>query len=266
MQPNSTRDRGHVPPAGSFLLLLVGVIVMLAACSDDSLMDLGGRSSDWIGEVATTAATTTTTAPILVHSALEVEWINDEFGAPDSELEEERILASVFARAGDSSQFLQASRQEIAIAVPDVQFPAILPVQVTHVTSQLVIESRELVLADDPTVAFGLWSVEPYTRSRSVGQTAILNASRDPQGAELALTGDPEEVCSSLVSGDRVCAIEDFTSRPVWRLEDGGGVIHIWYADPFRYELQGLRGFDEALVHEVIDSVVPLQELLPPAE
>lgn len=266
MQSKSNRVRGHDRPGRSFALLLMGVFVMLAACSDDSLMDLGGRSSDWIGEVATTAATTTTTAPILVHSALDADWINDEFGPPDSEMEEGRVLASVFARAGDSSQFLQASREEIALAVPDVQFPATLPVQVTHVTSQLVIESRELVLADDPTVAFGLWSVEPYTRSRSVGQTAILNASRDPAGVELAAAGNLEDVCSSLVTGERVCSSEDFTTRPVWRLEDGGGVIHVWYADPFRYELQGLRGFDEALVHEMVDSVTPLRELLPEAE
>lgn len=263
MQDNSKRYRGQRIPGRGGMLVVIGLFVVLGACSDDSFIDLGGRSSEWIGEVATTASTTTTTAPILTHSAMEVDWINDEFGAPDSELEQDRVLASVFARSGDSSRFLQASREEIVTVVPEVEFPATLPVEVTHVTSQLVIESRELVLADDPTVAFGLWSVEPYTRSRSVGQTAILNVSRDPEGVELAAGGDLEAVCASLVTGDRVCASEEFTDHPIWRLEDGGGVIHVWYADPFRYELQGLRGVDEALVHEMVGSVTSLAELLP---
>jgi hypothetical protein len=243
--------------------MLTGLLFVLVSCSDDSLIDLGGRSSDWIGEVATTATTTTTTPPIVTQSAVEAEWINDQFGAPDPELDEGRVLAAVFARSGDSSQFLQASREEIVAVAPDIQFPSILPVAVSHVTSQLVIESRELVLADDPTVAFGLWSVEPYTRSRSVGQAAVLNVSRDPEGVELAQSGDLEATCTSLITGDRVCAIEEFTDWPVWRLEDAGGVIHVWYADPFRYQLHGFGAQDEDLVHQVIGSATALGDLLP---
>lgn len=262
MQSESHRERDG---RGSVRLLVVmGLMVVLAACSDDSLADLGGRSSDWIGEVATTVATTTTTAPVRLHSAREAEWINDEFGAPDPELEPGRVLAAVFARSGDSSQFLQASREEIVAVVPDVEFPSVLPVEVTHVTSQLVIESRELTLADDPTVAFGLWSVEPYTRSRSVGQAAVLNVSEDPDGVSLAEAGDREEVCGSLITGDRVCSAETLPGGPVWRLEDEGGVLHVWFSDPFRYELGGFRNFGEDLVHEVIGSAAPLADLPPP--
>lgn len=262
MQQDSNRERVTRPASRASLLLAVS-LMLLVACSDDSLMDLGGRSSDWIGEVATTASTTTTTAPVVVHSAMDAAWINDEFGAPESDMEQDRVLASVFARAGDSSQFLQASREEIATVVPDARFPSTLPVQVEYVTSQLVIESRELVLADDPTVAFGLWSVEPYTRSRSVGQMGVLTVSRDPTGLELAETGDDEGLCAYLVSGERVCAPEEVDAGTVYRLEDSGGVMHVWYADPFQYRLEGMSAFDESLVHQMISSMAPLSELLP---
>ncbi|MFP3916113.1 MAG: hypothetical protein ACLFWM_14635 [Actinomycetota bacterium] len=246
------------------MLLVAGLTVATAACSDDSLAGLGGRSSEWIGEVATTASTTTTTAPVRTRSAQDAEWINDEFGAPDPDLSGGRVLAAVFARSGDSSQFLQASRQEIVAVVPDIRFPSVLPVEARYVTSQLVIESRELTLADDPTVAFGLWSVEPYSRSRSVGQLAVLNASRDTDGVARAEEGDPEELCTALISGERTCGLEELGSGRVWRLEDEGGVVHVWFADPFRYELEGMRGVGEELVHQVISSAVALEELLPP--
>lgn len=245
------------------VLVAALLLTALVACSDDSLIDLGGRSSGWINEVATTAASTTTTVPVAIHPAMEATWINDDFGAPDPELEEGSVLAAVFARSGDSSQFLQASRQEIVALTPEVQFPALVPVEVTFVTSQVVIESRELVLAADPTVAFGLWTVEPYTRSRSVGQAAVLNVSRDPEGVELAATAEVDDVCASLVTGDRICGHESFARWPVWRLEDGAGVIHVWYADPFRYQLAGFNTSDEELVHQVIASMAPLSQLLP---
>lgn len=259
----SRTHRVQRPTRRGTALAVLGLLVVLASCSEDSLIDLGGRSSDWIGEVATTATTTSTTQPVLTYSAMEADWINDRFGSPDSELDNGQVLAAVFARSGDSSQFLQASRQEIVAVVPEIQFPSIIPVEVSHITSQLVIESRELSLAKDPTVAFGLWSVEPYTRSRSVGQTSVLNVSEDPEGVELAASGDTEAMCSSLITGDRVCAAEQFMNPPVWRLEDSAGVIHVWYADPFRYELDGFGAYDEELVHQVIASVTPLQRLLP---
>lgn len=254
------RDSGralHVLPVVLVLVLSLAV----AACSEDSLGRLGGRSSDWIGEVATTAATTTTRAPVRTRSAESADWINDGLGTPAAEASPDDVLAAVFARAGDESRFLQASRAEIVAVTPDVAFPETLPVEVGYITSQLVIESRTLRLANDPTVAFGLWSVEPYTRSRSVGQVAVLNVATDPAGAEVANESDTEATCAAFTNGDRLCSIESFIDVPVWRLEGEGGVIHIWYRTPYRYELDGGHDVDEELVHSVIDSMVPLADL-----
>lgn len=240
--------------------VLVVLALSASACSDDALGQLGGRTSDWIGEVATTATTTTTIAPVLTQPATAAEWVNDDFGSPDPDADPDEVLASVFARAGDSSQFLQASRAEIVAVVPDVLFPAVIPTQVRYITSQLVIESRILRLAQEPTVAFGLWSVEPYTRSRSVGQVAVINVATDPAGAEVANDPNSEATCAAYADVDRTCGVEYFLDDPVWRLEGQGGVTHIWFRGDYRYEIEGR--VPEDIMHDVIASAVPLGELL----
>lgn len=241
---------------------LATACLLLTACSESTFGDLGDRSSGWIGEVATTLPTTTTTAPAVMHGAMDAEWVNDTFDAPDPDSEPNAVLAGVFARSADSSRFLQASRHEIVAVAPEARFPETLPVDAAYVTSQLVIESRELRLSNEPTVAFGLWSAEPYTRSRSVAQVGVLNLSTDPAGVQVA-TEDEAGVCLLITPGEAECALEQLRSGPVWRMESAAGVSHIWYADPFRYDLEGLDEIDEELVHQVIDSLVPLSELLP---
>src|SRR5690606_6305015 len=154
------RIRNSRSGASSRVVLAVSacfLVAALSACSENSLAGLGGRSSDWIGEVATTATTTTTIPPQLLRAVTELEWINDEFGGPPSDATSSDVLAQVFARAGDASRFLQASREEIVAVVPSAEFLSQVHVDVGYVTSQLVLESRDLTLADDPTVAFGLW-------------------------------------------------------------------------------------------------------------
>lgn len=254
----TTTHRARLQPAVMGVALLALVVT---ACSDEALGDLGGRSSDWIGEVATTATTTTTLMPAQTRPAGAVEWHNDELGEPDAEATPDQVLAAVFARAGDSSQYLQASRAEIVAAVPDIAFPGSVPASVGYITSQLVIESRVLRLSAEPTVAFGLWSVEPYTRSRSVGQVAVLNVSTDPNGAEVAADPNTEATCAAFTNENRVCGVEDFLDQPVWRLEGEGGVTHLWYQDQYRYELAGR--VSEEVMHEVVASMVPLADLLP---
>lgn len=261
--PTSCDAPATIPARVRFRPALVGLALLAlatTACSDEALGKLGGRSSDWIGEVATTATTTTTIAPSRTRPATAVDWHNDELGEPDSEATPDEVLAAVFARAGDSSQYLQASRAEIAAAVPEVAFPETVPASVGYITSQLVIESRILRLSAEPTVAFGLWSVEPYTRSRSVGQVAILNVSTDPNGAEVANDPNVEATCAAFTGENRVCGMEDFLDQPVWRLEGEGGVTHLWYQGQFRYELEGR--IDEEVMHEVIASMTSLADLL----
>lgn len=247
--------------------MFVILVLALSACSDSAFIDLGDRSSGWIDEVATTTATTTTTTPTLTAPAADVDWVNDEFDPPDPEADPDRILAQVFARAGDASRFLQASREEIAAVTPEVAFPSFVPIEVGYVTSQLVIESRTLQLATDPTVAFGLWSVEPYTRSRSVGQVGVLSVSSvGDEEAASATAANSEVICAAISGVDRLCAVEEFAANPVWRLESETGVSHVWYSGPYRYELSGNGDISEEIWHMAISPMSPISELLPAAD
>lgn len=243
---------------------LAVVAVMGAACSDDALGDLGGRSGGWIDEVVTTASSTTTTLPDPTRSAMEVNWVNDHLApAPDPELGGDGVLGQVFARTGGESRFLQASRAEIAATAPEVEFPTRVPSGVSYITSQLVIESRTLRLADDPTVAFGLWSVEPYTQSRSIGQLAVLNVSTDATDSEVANDPNTAPTCTAFAQvADRVCGIETFGENPVWRLESESEVTHLWYRGIYRYEMVARGGVDEELIHTAVLSMAPLIQQL----
>lgn len=261
--PTRTREGPRRRGVAGRAIAWISLVLAVAACSEDMFADLGGRSSSWIGEAATTAPSTTTTPVSPVHASQSLTWVNDEFGSPPRGAELDEVLAEAFARSEDNSRFLQASRAEIAAVLPEVEFPAVLPTSVSHITSQLVIEDRMLSLSNDPTVAFGLWSVEPYTRSRSVGQEAVLNLSRDPEGVEAAASREPEDVCLLLAGAETLCGLEPIGDLQVWRLEDAAGLVHVWFREPFRYEFTGFDDEDEDLVHEVIASLEPLGELLP---
>lgn len=242
------------------LLVLAILALLLGACSEDSLAGLGGKSSDWIGEVATTRPSTTTTVAATVRSQSTVQWANDGFPRPGSDNGE--LLATVFGRTDGSSQYLQASRHEIAVLVPEVEFPITVPVETEYVTSQVVVESRTLQLSTNPTVAFGLWSVEPYSRSRSIGQVGVLSAALDETAARVANDPDSQPTCAAFTqSTDVVCGIEQLGGMTVWRLESASGLVHIWYRGKYRYELSAPR-LSESVAHQVIESMTPLAELV----
>lgn len=240
---------------------LVGTMMLLAACSGNALANLGGRSSGWIDEVATTRPPTTTTLPSATRPASTADWVNDQYGEPPAGSEPGEVLAVIFARSDGDSRYLQSSRAEIVLMVPEIQFPLTVPAEASFITSQLVVERQSLRLSSDPMVAFGLWSVEPYTRSRSVGQVAVLNAASDPAAAEVA--NDPNTPPTCAAFGDvegRVCGIESFADWPVWRLETASQVTHLWYRGSLRYEMTGRPDLDEDLVHTMIRAMAPLAD------
>lgn len=257
VRPRRRAPRGS--PSG--LALLVVAALTLGACSEETFGELGSRSSGWIDEVATTRGTTTTTSPATTRRIAQVSWVNDEFSMAPG-LEPDAVLSAVYARSGNESRFLQASREEIGIVTPGVLFPRIVPADVRYVTSQLVIESGTLRLAEDPTVAFGMWSVEPYTRSRSIGQVGVLNVATDPGGAEVANDPGTEATCARF-SGQptRLCSVEEVEGRPTWRLETETGVTHVFYQGQFRYELFTRPDIDDGTIHVVLGSVGPLTEI-----
>jgi hypothetical protein len=215
--------------------LLVLVVFSAVACGEAPLESVGHRSSDWINEptVPTTVAVNTTTPTIVTVDRL--EWANDDI-EPANLSDQEALLASIFARR-QGDRFIQASRSEITAALPDVSFPTEAPAGAEWVSSQLVFDD-DGTLADDPSAAFGIWSAEPYTRSRSVAQMVVLRVSNDLVTATGLSTGEVAASCA--LFSDRAtdsCELITVDSRQTWVLEDSSGSTLVWFEGPYRYEL-----------------------------
>lgn len=218
------------------IVLVMAAATLLAACSETPLGSVGQRSSGWINEpeVVTTIAPPVTVP--LSSSAASLQWSNDEI-VTKYLYDPEQLIAEVFARR-EGDRFIQASRAEIAAVLQQVRFPAEVPYGAEWVSSQLVIENSG-ELSDDPSAAFGIWSAEPYSRSRSVAQMAVLQVTNDKELAtELAQGG--EVSCARFA--DRFtdqCDILDVNGRQVWSLSSTGGTTLVWFEGAYRYELYG---------------------------
>lgn len=239
--------------------IAVTAALFLAACGDAPLGSLGQRSSDWVGEpTIVTTSTIPTTVPVVI-DARALTWFNDQLGGQFLD-DPEALKTAVFARRG-GDLFIQASRAEIVTLLPDIEFPSSTPYLSEYVTSQLVFDERG-GLADDPVAAFGIWSSEPYTRSRSVAQMIVLSVSVDPEtAAEVAAAGANNSCERFTERTTEVCAVTSGSGRPVWSLEAPNGTTMIWFDEQYRYELFG-RSYvtAEALQRMVLDPV-PLSEL-----
>jgi hypothetical protein len=238
--------------------------IMLVACGDAPLGSLGQRSSGWIAE-PTVATTTTVAVTIPVAIGVEVlTWFNDDL-AEDLPDDPEAVKDAIFARRG-GDLFVQASRAEIAAMVPDLKFPSSTPYLSEYVTSQIVFDN-DGNLSSDPVAAFGIWSSEPYTRSRSVAQLIILRISVDAAAA--AEVAEPGAEISCERFSDRtteVCAVTTVEGIPVWALEASNGTTLIWYDGDYRYELFGRTFVAVAALEEMVVDLVPLAELGATAE
>jgi hypothetical protein len=231
----------------------VVVYLLVAACGQEPLSGVGGHSSDWIGEP--TLATTETTAsdgPSLA-SVHRTEWFNGDL-APVGGTTPAEIIAGVYTRARSSDPFVQATPAEIALALPGIEFPSQVPPEVRYVTSQLVFDLSRLTLAQDQVAAFGLWSVEPYTRSRSVGQQAVLTVVNDPEGLAAIASGMADTSCARYIDRQAQCAVATVKDLPAWELADNLGVTLIWFSETYRYELFLRSGVNRSLAHEMAES------------
>ncbi|MGH8944810.1 MAG: hypothetical protein ACRDVL_01515 [Acidimicrobiia bacterium] len=243
--------------------MAVGLVVafLIPACGDAPLGSVGGRSSDWINEPT---VATTTTVPVTIPAAIssvELAWFNDEI-VNNSLQDPEATVAEVFSRR-EGDRFIQASRAEIAVALPGVGFPAKVPYGAKWVTSQLVIESSGLV-SHDPSAAFGFWSAEPYTRSRSVGQMGVLRVALDPESiAELAEATEPPTCARFSDRNTESCDLLDIAGRTIWKLTGSGAITLIWFDDTYRYELFGRSFVKEEALLEMAEIMVPLAQLGP---
>lgn len=256
-------DMGHSTTNGAVLLTAVvaAAALLLPACGDAPLGSVGRRSSGWINEPT---VATTTTVPVTIPSAItsdELQWSNDDI-VNNSLDDPAATVATVFARR-EGDRFIQASRAEIAVALPGVGFPARVPYGAKWVSSQLVVESSGLV-SDDPSAAFGIWSAEPYTRSRSVAQMAVLRVALDPDSiAELAEATEPPSCTRFSDQNTDTCDILDIAGRTTWKLSGSGGITLIWFDDTYRYELFGRGYLREETLLEMAEVMVPLAQLEP---
>jgi hypothetical protein len=238
---------------------VVVAALVLAACGNAPLGSLGQRSSEWVGEpTIITTSTIPTTVPVVVNARV-LTWFNDQLGGQFLD-DPEALKTAVFARRG-GDLFIQASRAEIVALLPEIKFPSSTPYLSEYVTSQLVFDERG-DLASDPVAAFGIWSSEPYTRSRSVAQMIVLSVSVDPETAAEVASAGANNSCERFADrSTEVCAVTTVSRRPVWSLEASNGTTMIWFDQEYRYELFGRSYVTiEALQRMVLDPV-PLSEL-----
>ncbi|MGH8915932.1 MAG: hypothetical protein ACRDZM_15635, partial [Acidimicrobiia bacterium] len=234
--------------------------ILLAACGDAPFASLGQRTSDWIAEpTVLTTTTIPTTVPVVISAGI-LKWFNDGLGDASLLGDPDALRDAIFARrAGDL--FVQASRAEIAALVPELKFPSSTPYLSEYVTSQIVFDS-DGNLSSDPIAAFGIWSSEPYTRSRSVAQMMVLRVSVDAEAA--AEVAEPGAEISCARFSDRtteVCAVTTLDGVPVWSLEASNGTTLAWFDEDYRYELFGRSFVAVPALQEMVSDLVPLSDL-----
>lgn len=156
-------------------IAVVAVLALVGSACGNMLEGVGDLSGGIVNDNRTT---TTTTQPGAVDLRLapitSAIWINDEIGSATAGLTLEDLLLAVWLRGDQVNEFVQASRREIADALPGVEFPQLAPQGVTHITSQLVYDVATASLGVGTSAAFGLWVGEPYTAPRSESQLAVL--------------------------------------------------------------------------------------------
>lgn len=255
------RREGGLETRRTLVTAMAAAGLLLAACGESPLGALGERSSSWINEPEVVTTTTVVKEVPLVVPSTALSWSNEGIGPPSSE-EPGEVISAVFSRR-QGDRFIQASRQEIAAAIPGIMFPASVPFGAEWVSSQLVVEN-DGTLADDVSAAFGIWSAEPYTRSRSVAQMAIIRVAHDPAGAELAAAESPG--CAAFADRSVAeCTIATIGGREMWELIGSGGTTLIYYDGPLRYEVFARNFVARPALEQMASAAAPLSELAPAA-
>lgn len=239
---------GHRSHRAATTVAVILALGLVASCSDQSLADLGKASSDWIDEPQ--LATTSTTAVVVTtfKPVTGVNWPSDEFGRP-ADPDPAAVLNAIITRSPGGERFLPASRDEVSILFPAIEFPGVVPKDVSDITS-LVVASATRTIQPGPVAAFGLWKGEPYLSSRSVGQVGVLDV-------ELLGEDSAADVCEAVD-----CVEQDLEGRLVERTSDPDGVTWIWESAGLRYRLF-LRLDSAELAAAMINSAGPLLGAVP---
>ena len=242
------------PIARALAVLLVAGV--LAACGDAPFESLGEASPNWISEPTVIVTTTVpVTVPVVIGAGL-LKWFNDTIVTIALD-DQEALLSEIFARRG-GELIVQVSRAEISTLLPEVKFPAVAPSLGEYVTSQVVFSGTG-ALSNDPTVGFGIWSSEPYTRSRSVAQIVVLQVATDQAGATEVSESGAQISCARFADRTTVsCEILDLDGVPVWSLLADNGQTLVWYDEIYRYELFGRTFVPVEALIEMVPTFTPL--------
>ncbi len=178
---------------------LAAMAALLPACGDAPLENVGDISRRVVHGTATTVTTVPDDEPVFnvaLRDAREVIWSNRGIGDLEIDIPSV-VLNRVWERGGGINQYIQADPAEIVMVMPELAFPARVPLDVEYVTSQLVFDVASGLLDAETAVAFGMWTAEPYTLDRRDSQAAVLrvrqvepNIDEDQKGVQQVAVPD----------------------------------------------------------------------------
>ena len=221
------------------ILIAALAVVVTTACGD--LLGGVGDLSRRVVHGDESDLSTTTTVPsegpaLRLNPITGVDWFNDTLGDTTLGLEGPELLAAVWSRGDGISPFIQASRREVAAALPGIQFPQLVPGSVTHVSSQLVFDTMAAALDPSTAAAIGLWASEPYALPRAEAQLAVLR---------VGLRGPA-----------------DFDTGGFVEIQVSEGRELAWADGDYVYQLFCRTGVGEPACIAIAESLFPLQTML----
>jgi hypothetical protein len=166
------------------MLIVVIAAMLMVACSDP-LGGVGDLSRRVVhgDETSTTATTAPAEDPgVALEEIGEAAWINDDLDAGVGLIGRDALITAVWSRGDSTSSYIQASRAEIAAALPGIRFPRLVPTGVGWISSQLVYDRQSATLDPATAAAFGMWSGVPYSAPRNEAQLAVLRVGLDSFG------------------------------------------------------------------------------------
>lgn len=254
--------------------IILALVLLLASCADGEFLADDGPIVDWISDASAPVTsppppTTTTSPPPPLRPTAGLSWTNDPltvvFEVEGVALGPEEVVAAVWAGGSGTDRYVQAARSDIALALPGLDFPSMVPDDARFISSQLVFSLQTGLLAGDLLAAFGIWTVEPYTQQRDLAQRAVLLVGPDDVD-RVALAIDPSEGCAWFRDRDfRSCEVGPDDLVPAWWVETFEGQALIWLDGVYRYELRG-RGIDPTVVEAMARSMAPIVEFGPREE
>jgi hypothetical protein len=223
------------------LLVIVALAIVVASCGEDPLAGVGDLANEVVHEGTTTTFLATSPTDVeagvdavATRSADDLIWFNSDLLPVSADPRE--VLIVVWDRGrGVTSGYVQSGPDEISLVLPELVFPASVPVEVLHVSSQLVFDSSSGILNLRTSAAFGFWTTVPYSVGRGAGQVAVLTVGQSP---------DPD------------IADDEITSEVV-----ADGIALTWQHAGYTYELFCRDTLAEAACWEMATSGRPLRTI-----